>query len=110
MTSAPLIRNAAYDIEALRQRIASNADPVGALIDVANGLPLRFLDADGEGNQVERLEHVTVSQRLTVLRELKDALVPKVSRNDPQLAEQRQNTGWDELVAKRASQVGGAGN
>jgi hypothetical protein len=94
----------ALDLEALRQRIASHADPVGSLIDVANGLPLRFLDIDGDGNAVERLEHVSVSQRLTVLRELKDALLPKLSRNDPQIAEKRQNASWDDLIERRASQ------
>lgn len=106
---AKLLSNDVSDLDALRQRIASHADPVGSLIDVANGLPLRFMDTDDEGNAVERLEHVTVSQRLTVLRELKDALVPKISRNDPQIAEQRQNRDWDALVNKRARQSGGGG-
>ncbi len=102
---AKLPNNEASDLDALRLRIASHADPVGSLIDVANGLPLRFLETDDEGNVTERLEHVTVAQRLTVLRELKDALVPKISRNDPQIAEQRQNRDWDALVSKRANMV-----
>jgi hypothetical protein len=102
MITPKLFNNDAPDLGALRQRIHNEADPLGTLIDVANGLPLRFRDADENGNAVERLEHVTVSQRLTVLRELKDALVPKVSRNDPQIAEKRQDNEWDELVARRA--------
>jgi hypothetical protein len=96
------LNNSSSDIDALRHRINKQADPVGTLIDVANGKPLRFMETDDEGNAVERLEHVTVSQRLTVLRELKDALIPKISRTDPQITEQRQNKDWNELVTKRA--------
>jgi len=37
----------------------------------------------------ERFEHVSVAARLQILRELKDALIPKVSRNDPAIATQK---------------------
>lgn len=99
-----LISSETLDVDALRNRIATAADPVGILINVANGEPLRFVDIDSEGNAVERLEHVTVAQRLTVLRELRDCVLPKVSRNDVQIVEQRKNKDWNELVASRARQ------
>jgi hypothetical protein len=93
------------DVDALRLRILNEADPLGTLIAIANGEPLLFRDVDGDGNATIRQEHVSVSARLQVLRDLKDVLIAKVSRNDPALSDQRQSRGWEELLAKRARQV-----
>jgi hypothetical protein len=90
------------DVDALRLRIHNEADPLGALIAIANGEPLLFRDVDAEGTATIRQEHVSVSARLQVLRDLKDVLVPKVSRNDPTLSDQRQSREWEALVEKRA--------
>jgi hypothetical protein len=60
-------------------RIETEADPIGLLIAIANGIPVASFHIDEDGNITTKYETAPLKLRLQASRSLLDKVMPKVS-------------------------------
>jgi hypothetical protein len=99
----------APDVEAMRQRIADECDPLGQLIALANGMPVvNFVIKQKDGKPEVELtyESASMTQRIAILEKLRDKLVPNISMNQPKKKEEEpEDDEWDEITRRRSAGV-----
>ena len=98
--------NKLADIDELRLRIYDECDPLGQLMAIANGMPIVSFEVKVEGGKAKafpKYETATLSQRIKILEDMREKIIPNMSRNAPKAQAQKEDDEFDTLTRRRSA-------